>query len=79
MYFLYPAYSSFHLSACNCPFGLCHQVTGACICPPRVTGDRCDVCKPGSYGYDGLIGCQVYIVDDNKRNFNYSMGQSWGN
>ena len=48
--------------ACNCPFGLCHQVTGDCICPPRVTGDRCDECEPGSYGYDGLIGCQVIIA-----------------
>lgn len=50
------------VTACNCPFGLCHQVTGQCICPPRVTGDKCDTCKPGTYGYDALIGCQVICV-----------------
>jgi hypothetical protein len=47
------------ISACSCPFGVCHQVTGQCICPPLVEGDRCDRCKPEAYGYDVLIGCQV--------------------
>lgn len=44
---------------CNCPYGLCEEVTGECICPTRVEGDRCDKCEPEAYGYDALIGCQV--------------------
>lgn len=31
---------------------------GECICPTRVTGERCDQCEPGTYGFDPIIGCE---------------------
>ncbi|OQV14684.1 Laminin subunit alpha [Hypsibius exemplaris] len=44
---------------CNCPFNsVCDPVSGACICPPRVTGDRCDTCMPQTYGFHPITGCQ---------------------
>lgn len=32
-------------------------LSGECICPPRVTGERCDKCMPLTYGVDPIIGC----------------------
>ncbi|GIY12987.1 laminin subunit alpha [Caerostris darwini] len=44
---------------CDCPStAYCQPVTGQCICPPRVTGDRCDSCVPYTYGFDSIIGCE---------------------
>lgn len=31
--------------------------SGQCICPPRVTGEKCDKCMPLTYGVDPIIGC----------------------
>ncbi len=35
----------------------CDEVTGECKCPPGTFGDKCDKCKPGTYGYDPVVGC----------------------
>lgn len=47
------------ISACNCPYGMCNPTTGECMCPPRVTGERCNTCVSATYGFDPLVGCTV--------------------
>lgn len=37
---------------------MCEKETGACICPDRVTGDKCDQCVPLTFGFDPIIGCE---------------------
>lgn len=32
--------------------------TGDCICPARVSGEKCDQCTPYTYGFDPIIGCE---------------------
>jgi len=55
-YFSYP-----FLIACNC--STCDEFTGNCRCPPGVIGENCDRCKPGTFGYDPVIGCQPCNCD----------------
>lgn len=45
---------------CDCPStALCERDTGECICPPRVTGEKCDKCEPYTFGFDQIIGCEL--------------------
>lgn len=32
-------------------------ITGECICPTNVIGEKCNMCKPNTYGLDPNIGC----------------------
>lgn len=49
---------------CDCPSkSLCEKDTGACICPPHVTGDKCDKCEPYSFGFDQFFGCELCNCD----------------
>lgn len=48
-------------TACNC--SNCDEVTGVCTCPPGVIGDKCNKCKPGTFGFDPVIGCQACNCD----------------
>lgn len=44
---------------CDCPStAICEKQTGECICPPRVTGEKCDQCVPLTFGFDQIIGCE---------------------
>lgn len=44
---------------CDCPStAICEKQTGECICPPRVTGEKCDQCVPYTFGFDQIIGCE---------------------
>lgn len=45
---------------CDCPSkSLCEKDTGACICPPHVTGEKCDKCELNSFGFDQFFGCEL--------------------
>ena len=50
------------ISACK-TCSNCDEVTGECKCPPGVYGDKCDKCKPGTYGYDQVVGCRPCKCD----------------
>ncbi|KAM6926955.1 laminin subunit beta-4 [Lycodopsis pacificus] len=41
--------------------GLCHALSGRCVCKENVEGRRCDQCKYGSFNLrqDDPVGCQV--------------------
>ena len=53
----------YDISGCNCPSQLCDSMTGQCVCPPKVTGDDCDICLPETFGFDPLIGCEECNCD----------------
>lgn len=42
---------------------VCDQVTGHCLCKPRVTSKRCEICKDGYYGLkvSNAFGCSGKI------------------
>uniref|UniRef100_A0A8C3IUZ4 Laminin subunit alpha-5 n=1 Tax=Chrysemys picta bellii TaxID=8478 RepID=A0A8C3IUZ4_CHRPI len=51
---------------CNClPCGTesCDPRTGRCLCKPGVTGQHCDCCQDGHYGYSGCSGCRKCDCD----------------
>uniref|UniRef100_A0A8C4W263 Laminin subunit alpha-5 n=1 Tax=Gopherus evgoodei TaxID=1825980 RepID=A0A8C4W263_9SAUR len=51
---------------CNClPCGteLCDPRTGRCLCKPGVTGQHCDCCQDGYYGYRDCSGCRKCDCD----------------
>uniref|UniRef100_A0A452HN43 Laminin subunit alpha-5 n=1 Tax=Gopherus agassizii TaxID=38772 RepID=A0A452HN43_9SAUR len=51
---------------CNClPCGteLCDPRTGRCLCKPGVTGQHCDCCQDGYYGYHDCSGCRKCDCD----------------
>lgn len=44
---------------CNATIFFFRKTPGACICPPRVTGEKCDKCEPYTFGFDQIIGCEL--------------------
>lgn len=54
--------SHFHICTdCNCdPSGtvdeICDKQFGECMCKQNYTGERCDRCEPGFYGYPSCEG-----------------------
>lgn len=39
-------------------FNIFILISGECICPIRVTGEKCDQCTPLTYGFDPIVGCE---------------------
>lgn len=44
-------------------------LSGECICPQNVVGEKCNQCRPYTYGFDPIIGCEecnchVYGVEN---------------
>ncbi|KAH0619227.1 hypothetical protein JD844_019053 [Phrynosoma platyrhinos] len=42
----------------SCGTESCDPRTGQCHCKPGVTGQHCDRCQEGHYGYETCLGCQ---------------------
>ncbi|CAH0547109.1 unnamed protein product [Brassicogethes aeneus] len=52
---------------CNCDIigtkdGICDKQTGQCICKKGFSGDRCDICSLGYYGYPDCKPCNCSKV-----------------
>ncbi|XP_067324319.1 laminin subunit alpha-5 isoform X1 [Anolis sagrei] len=45
-------------SCLSCGTESCDPRTGQCRCKPGVTGQLCDRCQEGHYGYESCLGCQ---------------------
>lgn len=52
---------------CNCDLkgteeGICNKATGQCLCREEFTGERCDKCKSGYYGYPNCQPCNCGLI-----------------
>lgn len=47
---------------CHKPGHVCDPDTGRCVCPTLTEGGECQTCVSGSWNYNRLKGCKVFMI-----------------